>query len=59
MAEVIAWLQGCVQTVLMAAIGAGLVACVVLLVLWVIWAIARLQDVLFHRALQRARGRPS
>ena len=53
MAEVIAWLQGCAQTFLMAAIGAALVAFVILLVLWVIWAIARLQDALFDRARQR------
>ena len=59
MAELITWLQDCVQTFLMAVIGAVLVAFVVLLVLWVIWAIARLQDALFDRARQRARGPPS
>ena len=59
MAELITWLQDCVQTFLMAAIGAVLVAFVVLLLLWVIWAIARLRDALFDRARQRARGRPS
>jgi hypothetical protein len=53
LAEVITWLQSCIQLFLMAAIGAALVALVILLVLWVIWAIARLQVILFDRARLR------
>ncbi|HZT21059.1 MAG TPA: hypothetical protein VFA23_16730 [Dongiaceae bacterium] len=52
------WLWGCVQTFLMAAIGAALVAAGILLLLWMSWAVPRLREVGMKRA-RRLPQRPS